>query len=90
MHFTKEQVEKFLEIFSESADAIRQMDGCNNLQLLRGVDDHCHFTTISHWDSAEHLENYRSSSLFKSVWGRVKPMFDQKPLAYSLGQVIRH
>ena len=77
MHFTKDQVEKFLEIFKESESSIRGMQGCVRLELLHDIDDDCHFSTISHWEKVEDLENYRNSSLFRTVWGRVKPMFDQ-------------
>ncbi|MGC3943369.1 MAG: antibiotic biosynthesis monooxygenase family protein [Chryseolinea sp.] len=88
MHFTKEHVEKFLEIFKESAEAIQAMEGCRHLELLRDLQDDCHFTTISEWDTADHLTQYRESDLFRSVWGRVKPMFDQKPRAHSMSPAV--
>lgn len=87
MHFTKEHVEKFLEIFGESANSIRAMDGCRRLELLRDIADECHFTTVSHWDGVAHLDQYRDSDLFRNVWGRVKPLFDQKPRAHSMREV---
>jgi quinol monooxygenase YgiN len=84
MYFTADGVEKFLEIFKESADAIRQMEGCTYLELLIDIDDRCHYTTLSHWDNAKHLNDYRNSPLFRNVWGRVKPLFARRPIACSL------
>ena len=83
MYFTKDGAEKFQEIFHESSDAIRQMNGCSHLALLRDLEDSNHFTTISHWDSSIYLDEYRNSALFKNVWGRVKPLFSSRPLAHS-------
>ena len=90
MYFTQEGVEKFLEIFGENYEAIRNMDGCFRLELLQDLEDPGHFTTISQWMSAEYLESYRSSPLFKNVWGRVKPLFARRPLAYSMGTAQGH
>lgn len=84
MYFTREDAEKFLDIFNENSLAIRGMRGCTHLELLRDIDNDGHFTTLSHWDSADHLEQYRNSALFKNVWGRVKPLFAQRPMAYSM------
>ena len=84
MYFTGDGVEKFLEIFKESADAIYQMEGCTHLQLLNDIDDRCHYTTLSHWESVDHLNDYRNSLLFRNVWSRVKPLFARKPIACSL------
>lgn len=83
MYFTKDGAEKFLQIFKESREAIRGMDGCTHLELLHDIDDPAHFVTFSHWDTASHLNQYRSSVLFRDVWGRVKPLFSFKPLAHS-------
>ena len=84
MYFTREGAEKFLEIFNESVQAIRRMEGCTHLELLRDIENPGHLTTLSHWDSTAHLEQYRQSPLFKNVWSRVKPLFAEKALAYSM------
>jgi len=86
MYFTKDGIEKFLEIFNENADAIRQMEGCTHLELLRDIDDTGHFTTLSTWTRIEQLDQYRASPLFRQVWGRVKMLFARKPVAYSMRQ----
>jgi quinol monooxygenase YgiN len=84
MYFTPEGVEKFLEIFRGNAKAIQEMQGCLHLELLTDIEDPCHFMTLSHWDGTDYLDQYRNSSLFKSVWGRVKPLFARKPTAHSM------
>ena len=88
MHFTQSGVEQFLQIFNENKNAIRNVKGCNHLQLLKDMRDPLTYTTLSHWDSAESLDLYRNSELFKRVWGRVKTLFSERSQAYSLEKYI--
>lgn len=88
MHFTEAGVEEFLEIFNENKEAIRNFEGCSHLQLLRDQDDPTVYTTLSHWESGENLENYRKSALFGKVWGRVKSLLSERTIAFSLEKYI--
>ncbi len=88
MHFTETGVEEFLEIFNANKVAIRDFEGCTHLQLLRDKDDPTVYTTLSHWESEENLENYRKSELFGKVWGRVKSLFSKRTIAFSLEKYI--
>jgi heme-degrading monooxygenase HmoA len=88
MHFTEAGVEEFLEIFNANKVAIRNFEGCTHLQLLRDKDDPTVFTTLSHWESEENLEKYRKSELFGKVWGRVKSLFSERTIAFSLEKYI--
>jgi heme-degrading monooxygenase HmoA len=88
MHFTEDGVEEFLQIFNNSKTAIRNFPGCSYLQLLKDADDSTTYTTLSHWDKAESLENYRKSELFGQVWGRVKNLFTERSQAFSLEKFI--
>lgn len=88
MHFTEAGVEEFLEIFDENKEAIRNFPGCSHLQLLKDADDSLCYSTLSHWDKAESLENYRKSELFGKVWGRVKTLFSERSQAFSLERFI--
>jgi heme oxygenase (mycobilin-producing) len=88
MHFTEPGVEEFLQIFNEHKTAIRHFPGCTHLQLLKDVDDATTYTTFSHWDNAQSLENYRKSELFGQVWGRVKTLFSVRSQAFSLEKFI--
>jgi heme oxygenase (mycobilin-producing) len=88
MHFTEAGVEEFLEIFHENKQFIRDFPGCSHLQLLKDTDDDCCYSTLSYWDKAESLENYRKSELFGKVWGRVKTLFTERSQAFSLEKFI--
>ena len=88
MHFTEAGVDEFLDIFDANKLAIRNFEGCTHLQLLRDKDDPTVFTTLSHWESEENLENYRKSELFGKVWGRVKSLFSERTIAFSLEKYI--
>lgn len=88
MHFTEAGVDEFLQIFRENMDAIRNMEGCSHLQLLKDADDPLTYTTLSHWKDAQSLENYRNSELFGRVWGSVKTLFSERSQAYSLEKYI--
>jgi heme-degrading monooxygenase HmoA len=88
MHFTEAGVEEFLQIFNKHKEAIRNFPGCSHLQLLKDADDSTTYTTLSHWDKVESLENYRKSELFGQVWGRVKTLFSERSQAFSLEKFI--
>jgi (4S)-4-hydroxy-5-phosphonooxypentane-2,3-dione isomerase len=84
MHFKGGHVETFLEIFQQHKQAIRYVNGCTYLALLRDVHNPLSYTTLSHWNSERDLEAYRNSELFKDVWGRVKVLFGAPTQAFSL------
>ena len=88
MHFTEAGIEEFLEIFNANKTAIRNFDGCTHLQLLKDLDNEFVYTTLSHWQNIETLEQYRKSELFVSVWGRVKTLFAERSEAFSLLKFI--
>ena len=88
MHFTEAGVEEFLQIFDANKIAIRNFPGCTHLQLLKDSEDPTCFTTLSHWQTEQDLENYRKSELFGGVWGRVKTLFSERTQAFSLKKFI--
>lgn len=88
MHFTEAGVEEFLAIFNQNKTAIRNVEGCRHLELLKDVNDPNTYTTLSHWEAPYHLETYRKSELFDSVWGRVKNLFSERAQAFSLEKFI--
>ncbi len=88
MHFTEAGVEEFLDIFNANKEAIRNFPGCTHLQLLKDAEDPNSFSTLSHWNGPDDLENYRKSELFGSVWGRVKTLFSERTQAFSLEKFI--
>jgi quinol monooxygenase YgiN len=88
MHFREDHIEEFLLIFNTNKIAIRLFPGCTHLQLLKDADDPTVYTTLSHWQDEQSLENYRRSTLFNSVWGGVKKLFRERTQAFSLVKFI--
>ena len=88
MTFTEAGVEEFLQIFDENKVAIRNFPGCTHLRLMKDEQDPLCFTTVSEWNAASDLENYRKSELFGKVWGRVKTLFSERTQAFSLVKFI--
>ncbi|MBT8400416.1 MAG: hypothetical protein KJO98_08070, partial [Rhodothermia bacterium] len=41
------------------------------------------FTTYSVWDSQDHLDDYRATTLFETTWKETKSMFAEPPVATS-------
>ena len=87
MHFTEAGVGNFLEIFKRHQAAIRSVEGCTHLELLKDLNNPLVYTTMSYWQHAQNLENYRESDLFKNVWGQVKTLFAARTEAFSLEKV---
>ena len=88
MRFRENEIPTFLNDFEKVKTSIRAFPGCNFLELYRGQDDSCIFFTYSYWDSAEALNNYRHSELFKGVWAKTKPLFSDKPEAWSVDKLV--
>jgi heme oxygenase (mycobilin-producing) len=88
MHFREEETEQFLEIFNASKQKIRHFEGCRHLELLQDVHNPAVFYTYSHWESEEYLNGYRDSDLFSEVWTATKALFAEKPLAYSVQNIM--
>lgn len=84
MTFKAENIVGFKEIFHESQKLIRAFDGCIHLELMKDISNECIYFTISNWESVESLNIYRDSYLFKNTWSKVKPLFSEKALAWSL------
>lgn len=87
MRFRENEIPTFLNDFEKVKTSIRAFPGCNFLELYRGQDDPRIFFTYSYWDSAEALNNYRHSELFKGVWAKTKPLFSDKPEAWSVDKL---
>ncbi len=84
MTFEPESVQEFLKIFDESKSLIRHFKGCMQLELLQDASDKTIFFTYSVWESEAHLNAYRNSELFISVWNKTKLLFSSKAEAWSV------
>lgn len=87
MSFSEEHIEDFLNNFEENKNKIRNVKGCNLLELYRDKTNPNIFFTYSYWESESDLEHYRQSDLFKSVWSKTKQFFNAKPEAWSVDKV---
>lgn len=83
------KLDEFKSVYETAMDNIRGFDGCKHLELLENSSQNI-LMTYSYWVSEEHLEKYRNSTLFKSTWSKVKPLFGDKPEAWSLTKVYEN
>jgi len=86
MTFRPEEVEMFLANFETNKHKIRSFPGCHRLELLQDWDNPAVFASYSYWDDEEALNAYRHSPLFKGIWAKTKPLFAEKPAAWSYRQ----
>jgi quinol monooxygenase YgiN len=84
LSFKQESVEEFLELFENTKFSIRSFEGCSHLELLKDHSNKAVFYTLSKWETADHLENYRKSTLFQKTWSVTKTLFSEKANAWSM------
>lgn len=84
MEFEESKVADFLKNFYANSETIKTFSGCSHVELLRDETDPSIFFTYSHWVSEEHLNAYRESEFFGTVWGVTKKLFRCAPQAWSL------
>lgn len=83
MTIRPDKLDAFLDHFDRSAPRIRAFPGCAHLELWQDARFENVVATHSHWHSAEALEHYRRSDLFRTTWAEVKPLFAAAPTAHS-------
>lgn len=86
MTFRPEEVSRFQELFEGWRHKIISSPGCQHLQLLHDANDPRVFFTYSVWDDHVHLEAYRKSEVFDSVWPVVKALFAEKAQAWTVAR----
>ena len=74
--------------FETKKTHIRNFEGCEFLELYQDKQNSNIFFTYSYWHSESDLENYRHSELFKDVWAQTKPLFNDKPEAWSVNKLV--
>lgn len=78
----EERLKDFITVFDKNKHKIVGFEGCMSLELLKDVHLNTVFT-YSKWKNEDAIESYRHSELFRTVWSTVKPMFSDKPEAWS-------
>tara|TARA_R110002096_G_scaffold351893_2_gene544919 strand:+ start:374 stop:670 length:297 start_codon:yes stop_codon:yes gene_type:complete len=87
MSFEPSKIEEFLANFETVKEKIRNFKGCNFLELYRDQNNTNIFFTYSYWNTEANLNTYRHSELFKNVWSKTKPLFNEKPEAWSVDKL---
>ena len=83
MTFQEKHIPKFLEVFESFKPQIRNFNGCMDLKLIQNPENLLEISTLSQWQSIDHLNAYRKSELFGEVWPQTKKLFQDSPKAYS-------
>lgn len=89
MTFDPTRVSEFEAVFNAKKERIRAFPGCTHLELLRDADRANVYFTYSYWNAAADLETYRHSELFKATWAKTKPLFVDKPQAWSMDRLVQ-
>ncbi|MEQ8358429.1 MAG: antibiotic biosynthesis monooxygenase family protein [Cytophagales bacterium] len=89
MTFKPEELDNFLKLFDSKKEKIRAFPGCRHLELWQDHESKNVFSTYSHWDADEDLQNYRNSELFRDLWSKTKILFSEKAIAYSNEVVVK-
>ncbi len=84
MTFLPEEVDAFLELFTNTKSKIRNFKGCLHLELWQNTENKNVIYTYSLWQDENSLEQYRNSQLFRDTWALTKIKFMQKPNAFSV------
>ncbi len=84
LSIAEEHIKTFLANFEKQKENIRNFKGCRFLELYRDKTNAHLFFTYSYWNTEADLENYRHSKLFKGIWAKTKPLFNDKPQAWSV------
>jgi quinol monooxygenase YgiN len=79
-----EHVQLFEQLFVANRERIAAFEGCTHLEILKDIHQPAIYFTYSKWRSAADIEAYRQSDLFNGIWSKVKPLFADKPEAWSL------
>lgn len=81
--FNDNYIEDFKTLFEQINDNIKDQPGCDSVILLQDVNRPNIFFTKSLWISESHLNQYRETEVFRSIWENIKPNFIEKPQAWS-------
>jgi len=88
MKFKQEKVPFFINHFNSVKEKVRNQPGCRSVILLQDKADATLFFTYSIWEKDSDLNNYRNSDFFKGVWQETKQLFDGKPEAWSVDELV--
>lgn len=88
MEFKPDYVENFKALFEANKLKIRNVVGCQFLELYQDVNNKTVFFTYSYWKAESYLNQYRNSELFSAIWKETKKGFNAKPEAWSVNKLV--
>ncbi len=77
----------FVALLKTITGAIRNVDGCNHLDILQDIRNPNIFFSYSLWESQDHLNRYRRSDFFLAVWSKLLQLFADAPEAWSVDKL---
>lgn len=84
MTIREDRTENFLALFEASSQDIRKFKGCSYLELMRDYHKPNVFVSYTHWATEAELDEYRHSQTFISIWAKIKILFSDRAVVYSL------
>lgn len=87
MELESQHIPLFMDIFAAHTLQMASVPGFMSLELLQDSSIPTIVFTISIWQREQDLEAYRVSTLFYSVWSKVKPLFAGKAMAWTTQSV---
>ena len=87
LKFQKDKVADFLNLFDNVVTKVNAYPGCQQMHMVRDLNDETLFFTYSVWENRTALGNYRNSPLFQTIWPQIKPWFSEKAEAWSTEKV---
>ena len=88
MEFKEENLSNFYTLFQKVRGQISAFPGCLTLKIYSDKSDKSVIFTYSEWVSEEHLNHYRSSTLFRNTWAETRTWFKAAAAAWSLEELI--
>ncbi|NUQ80705.1 MAG: antibiotic biosynthesis monooxygenase [Bacteroidetes bacterium] len=87
MRFSEDRWDEFLHTYQHVQPVILTFPGCRDVKLLRDEQDPAVFSTLSVWDTEDHLTHYRMSAFFRETWSTIRPWMSGKPVAVSYREI---
>ena len=87
MEFSPKDSKIFINIFNDNKKNILNFEGCKSIILLQDINNDNIFFTYSFWKSEYSLKKYKESETFKVIWQKIKVLFSNKPLAWSVKEI---
>lgn len=79
MNVQPEYKGRFLELLSQEAKEVRQLEGCVRFNIFEDVSRENTLLLYEEWQTLESFDAYRTSAAFKETGQQLFPLIDGKP-----------